>query len=72
MVIGTIRGRIMQMMNKNDPVPDQEMLSLTNSKKKKKVSTIFIIFLICMRKPINQLPLTEASWQVTLQFVNHQ
>lgn len=36
MVIGTIRGRIMQMMNKNDPVPDQEMLSLTNSKKKKK------------------------------------
>lgn len=28
----------MQMMNKNDPVPDQEMLSLTNSKKKQKKS----------------------------------
>lgn len=59
--------------NKNDPVQAKGILSLTNWGGGEEISTIFIIlFFICMSWAINQLSLPEASWQVTLQFINHQ
>lgn len=58
--------------NKNDPVQAKGILSLTNCRGGKEVSTTFImLFFICMFWAINQLSLTEASWQVTVQFINH-
>lgn len=60
--------------NKINLVQAKGMPSLTKSSRGEgKVYTVFIIFFfICMSWPISELSLSEASWQVTLQFINHQ